>query len=220
MTAARQPAGAAAAPPRRRPEAVAAIAAGRHGRIGPNAITRMAEALTGRHGATVCRAVFADAGLLAHFENPPTRMVDETEVTRLHAAAFARLGPRDAAAVSREAGRLTGDYLLAHRIPKPFQAVLKRLPRRLAAHILVRAIARHSWTFVGSGAFAFRFGAGLRLTIRGSAACRELRAAEPACHYYAATFERLFGEMLGQARCIETACEASGGDACVFDLTW
>ena len=40
-----------------------------------------------------------------------------------------------------DAGRLTGDYLLRHRIPGAAQAVLKRLPRRYASRLLLRAIA-------------------------------------------------------------------------------
>ena len=85
--------------------------------IGPNAITRMSEALTISLGSGICRDVFTAAGLERHLATPPTKMVDEIEVARLHRALIERLGPTEAAEISREAGRLTGDYLLENRIP-------------------------------------------------------------------------------------------------------
>ena len=74
------------------------------GRIGPNAITRLEEALTAGHGLEACRRLFARAGLLAHLEVRPCAMVDEADVTRLHAALHDCLPDADAAAVSAEAG--------------------------------------------------------------------------------------------------------------------
>jgi len=57
-------------------------------------------------------------------------MVDEREVRRLHGALRDALRPERAARVAHEAGRLTGDDLLAQRIPGPAQAVLRRPPAR------------------------------------------------------------------------------------------
>lgn len=191
------------------------------GVIGPNAVTRMAEALTSSGGETLCRRIFGRAGLDHHLATPPTRMIPESDVASLHRAAVGELGETRAAVISREAGRLTGDYLLAHRIPALAQRVLKRLPRRLAARLLVAAIARHAWTFAGSGAFSYSFAPQLVLKLKGSPICRELRTQEPACAYFAATFERVFGEMLGPALSVcETECEASGAPACVFVVRW
>lgn len=191
------------------------------GVIGPNAVTRMAEALTASGGEPLCRRIFDLAGLAHHLAMPPTRMIPESDVARLHRASIGELGEARAGAISREAGRLTGDYLLAHRIPTPAQRLLKRLPRRLAAHLLVSAIARHSWTFAGSGEFVYAFSPALTLRLKGSPICRELRTLEPACDYFAATFERVFGEMLGSTLSVrETECEATGAPACVFVVSW
>ncbi len=77
------------------------------------------------------------------------------------------------------------------------QRVLKKLPRELAARILVAAIARHAWTFAGGGAFSYEFSPQLTLRLMGSPICKGLRTQEPACTYFAATFERVFREMLG-----------------------
>jgi divinyl protochlorophyllide a 8-vinyl-reductase len=189
--------------------------------IGPNAVTRMAEALMSAGGDALRREVFSAAGLSRHLAAPPTHMIPEADVARLHAAAIATLGEARAAEVSREAGRLTGDYLLAHRIPPLAQRVLKRLPRALAARILVAAIARHAWTFAGGGEFSYAFSPTLTLRLKGSPICRGLRTREPACAYFAATFERVFGEMLGPSlRVREIECEATGAPACVFDVRW
>ncbi len=191
------------------------------GRIGPNAVTRLAEAIEHFCGRVACERVFAAAGVSHHLLHAPERMVDERDVARLHAALVADLGFELARVISADAGRRTGEYLLSHRIPPLAQAVLKRLPRALASRVLASAIGRHAWTFAGSGQFGYRFGRGLELWIRHSPVCRLLRTEEPACTYYAATFERVFGEMLGaRTQVVETACEAMGAAACRFAVSW
>jgi divinyl protochlorophyllide a 8-vinyl-reductase len=191
------------------------------GRIGPNAITRVAEVLPALAGAGAAERVFARAGLLGHLRQPPQAMVDETEVARLHAALRSALGDATSRAVARAAGVRTGDYLLAHRIPRPVQWLLKGLPAALAARVLLAAITRHAWTFAGSGCFEARPGRPVRLTIRGNPMCRGLVAEAPACDFYAATFERLFRVLVHPATQVtETACEACGDDACRFELRW
>ncbi len=191
------------------------------GRIGPNAITRVAEVLRDRLGADGMARLFGLAGLAAYVDHPPQAMVDEAEVVRLHAVLRAALGTADAARVAREAGGRTGDYLLAHRIPKPVQALLKRLPAPLAARMLLGAITRHAWTFAGSGEFTATAGRPVRLTIRDNPMCRGLQSDVPACDFYAATFERLFRALVHpDARVVEVACEACGDDACRFEVRW
>lgn len=185
------------------------------GRIGPNAVTRLAEAL----GPVRAREVFAAAGLADRLEAPPDRMVPEAEVVALHRALRARLGEAGADVVSREAGRLTACYLLAHRIPGTLQWVLRHLPGGIAARILVAAIGRHAWTFAGSGRFRVVTGRPLRLEITGGPIARAGAATDPVCAYYAATFESLFRALAGDgSRVVETACQATGAPACVFEL--
>lgn len=196
------------------------------GRIGPNAIIRLGEALQAHSGEARTAAVFAAAGLATYLSAAPSDMVDEREVIALHTAMRAALAPGDAAQVSAHAGRLTADYLLANRIPRFVQSLLIFLPATLAARVLVRAIGRHAWTFAGSGEFAATFARGgdaapLRFSIRHCPVCRGARAAGPLCDYYAATFEHLFRALVRPAsRVTEATCEASGGDACAFDVRW
>lgn len=193
----------------------------RGGRIGPNAIVRVAEALEARLGAAVARSLFASAGLLHHWTQPPAEMVNEADVACLQAELRAALGADLARVVACDAGRRTGDYLLAHRIPRPARLLLELLPPPLAARALARAVARHAWTFAGSGTFEVNPGPPFRLAIAGCPLCREIRADGPACDYYAATFERIFRALASpRARVTETACQAAGAAACEFTLTW
>jgi divinyl protochlorophyllide a 8-vinyl-reductase len=191
------------------------------GRVGPNAITRVAEALAELDGRELCRRVFAAAGLAHHLDAPPTAMVDEEDVSALNAALFDCLGMRRAESVAAEAGRLTGEYLLRHRIPRPAQSVLRSLPRPLAARLLVHAIAKHAWTFAGSGKFTYVFERGLKLQLERSPVCRRMHHEEPSCHYLTATFQRIFSEILGPGVAVEeVACSGSGAPRCVFAVTW
>ena len=189
--------------------------------IGPNAVTRLAEALLEMEGEGVSAAIFDAAGQERHLTEPPAAMVPEDDVARLHLALHDALGPWRAAEIAWRAGELTAAYLLVHRIPGPAQFLLRLLPSRLAARIMAGAIARHAWTFAGSGRFSWRLEKALTLTVKGGPVARLLTTEEPACHYYAATFEGVFAAVLGGSVSVhETACEASGAEACVFELRW
>jgi divinyl protochlorophyllide a 8-vinyl-reductase len=191
------------------------------GRIGPNAISRVAEALPQMVGARTTRQLFESAGLAGYLQAPPQDMVDESEVTRLHAVMRDLLGDQTAARVARSAGRRTAEYLLVHRIPKPVQWLLHALPAPLAARVLLRAIRRHAWTFAGSGAFTATAGMPVVLTITGNPLCRGQHTAGPACDFYAATFEHLFAALVHpDVHVTETACEARGDAECRFELRW
>jgi divinyl protochlorophyllide a 8-vinyl-reductase len=198
-----------------------AAAAASAGRIGPNAITRVAEVLPALLGDAGTRALFEAAGLGGYLSQPPEGMVDETEVARLHRVLRQQLGPAVAGQVARSAGMRTADYLLARRIPKPVQWLLKRLPPVLAARVLLQAIGRHAWTFAGSGQFQAVAGRPCVLTIRDNPLCRGVASAQPACDFYSATFERLFQVLVHPAmQVVETQCEARGDPVCRFELRW
>lgn len=196
----------------------------RAGLIGPNAILRVAEVLPARVGESTTRALFEQAGLLRHLLLPPQDMVPEAEVRALHGVLRQRLGDPLAREVAREAGRRTAAYLLAHRIPRAVQGLLKRLPAPLAARVLLRAITRNAWTFVGSGTFSalpIRRGRPVRLQIEHNPLCRGVASDAPACDFYAATFETLFRALVHpRSQVQEAECEACGGSACRFDIRW
>jgi divinyl protochlorophyllide a 8-vinyl-reductase len=191
------------------------------GRIGPNAVTRLAEALGGVFGPAMLREVFHEAGQDAHLATPPGGMVPEGDVIALHRALRHRLGEPRAARISWEAGRLTAEYLLAHRIPRPVQWLLRILPPWPAARILLRAISGHAWTFAGSGRFRVLPGRPLRLEIAGGPIARAGHTHDVSCDYYTATFETLFRALVSPyARAEETHCGSCGAPACIFEIRW
>lgn len=212
-------------------------------RIGPNAIIRLQEALQASVGSERARAIFERAGQGRHLTAPPVQMVDECDVTALYTLLPSQLGSRLAAEVSGRAGLLTGDYLLAHRIPRPVQRLLPWLPATFAARVLIAAIQRHAWTFVGSGQFEVtRVAAStgqprsvggsndargvdrrprLLLRVGHCPICRGSAQSAPGCSYYAATFERIFIALVHpRTRVREDACQAMGASACVFQVSW
>jgi divinyl protochlorophyllide a 8-vinyl-reductase len=191
------------------------------GRVGPNAIIRVAEALREIGGVALEENLLGKAGLQAYLAGMPAEMVDEREVTRLQRAVQAELDPQQARLVMLDAGRRTGDYLLANRIPHPVQHVLRVLPAALASRVLLVAIGRNAWTFAGSGHLGIKPGQPVRLTLTGCPLCCGAVSDAPICEYYAATFERLFRQLVSsRAVTTETSCQASGAPACVFEVRW
>lgn len=203
----------------------AAIAARAHahvpGRIGPNAITRVAEALLAEAGATARAELFARAGLSAYLRDPPQAMVDEREVIALHAALRAGLPPDTLRRVNRDAGARTGAYLLGNRIPRPVQMLLRALPAPLAARVLVAAIGRHAWTFAGAARFSARARRPVGFTLADCPMCRGARSRQVRCDFYAACFEHLFQSLVHRNTQVrETQCIAAGDDVCHFEVGW
>ncbi len=211
--------------------------------IGPNAIIRLQEALQASVGSERARDIFERAGQGRHIATPPGHMVDEGDVTSLYTLLPLQLGSRLAAEVSGRAGALTGDYLLAHRIPRPVQHLLRWLPAAIAARVLIAAIQRHAWTFVGSGHFEVSpvpsaviqpgavpdshdpddAGRRARLLLRVGHCpiCRDSVQSSPGCTYYAATFEQIFVALVHpRTRVREACCQAMGASACVFEVRW
>ncbi len=190
-------------------------------RIGPNAIIRVAEALRAQLGEATTREIFGSAGVAHYLQTLPGQMVDEREVIALHQRLRPALGAAQARSVAREAGVRTADYLLANRIPRAAQFVLRLLPPGLASLVLLRSIGGHAWTFAGSSHFHADAGIPVRLTFTGCPLCRGLAAQGPVCDYYAATFEHLYRTLVSRrATVVETQCQATGAPACVFEIRW
>lgn len=189
-----------------------------HGRIGPNAIIQTAVALRERVGVARADALVAAATGRA-LGTWPEAMVDESEVIRLVHAVHEDLDPALREAVMRDAGVRTAEYLLANRIPRAAQRVLRLLPGALSLRLLLLAISRHTWTFAGTAHVDIRYGATAALSMRGCPMCRGLCASAPDCHYVAATLEHLAQRLADAAyEVVETACEAQGGAACTFEF--
>lgn len=188
-------------------------------RIGPNAIIRIAEALRDRFGEGMAEPLLHEATGY-HLTGLPSAMVDEREPLALVKAVVERLGVVEAAPVLRDAGHRTGDYLLANRIPRVAQWIIRVAPRRVGLAILLQAMAKNAWTFAGSGRFRIVRGGGWpQLVFEECAMCRELHATRPMCDFYAGTFERLIAVLVAPSvQVVEVECLAQGGGVCRFEL--
>lgn len=191
------------------------------GRIGPNAVIRLIEALDQLTDRATTLALFEAAGLARYIARPPEEMVEEAEVALLHRLVEARLGVECSQAAARIAGTRTAEYLLERRIPRFAQTILRLVGARIASRLLARAIAANAWTFVGTGQFTAQHGRPTLFRIANCPLCRDRHAAGPICTFYAATFERLHARLVHpETRVVETACSAAGAAACTFAITW
>ena len=188
------------------------------GRIGPNALMQLAPVLDRFEGVAARRELFADHGLA---EVPDgSAMLDEALVARIHQDMRLRF-PGHARQMARLAGVATGDYILANRIPAPARALLRRLPPALAARLLSMAIARHAWTFCGTGRLSVQHGHPTVFEIADNPVVRGEMRPRPICDWHAAVFERLFTALVHRRAYVrETDCCAMGHTACRFELRW
>ncbi|KUR72795.1 hypothetical protein AQZ52_06125 [Novosphingobium fuchskuhlense] len=185
------------------------------GKVGPNAIIQLADVLADRIGLEERARALQAAGLAKYLAADPERMTDEREAAALHRAVQAqRAGDWDE--LSWEAGERTARYLLANRIPKPAQWLLRRLPAALAARLLLRAIRAHAWTFAGSGAFSARQERGAVVI-----AIADNPIAMPDCPWHRGVFTRLFRELVSPHVLVRhDHCCARGDEVCTFRIGW
>lgn len=182
-------------------------------RIGPNAIWQTLSVLDRYEGSAIRERVMARAGVAV----PPAQsgMIPETDAAAVHRAVYLEL-PDRGAGLLRLAGLATGDYILRHRIPPLAQRLIRALPAPLGARLLAAAIARHAWTFAGSGAFRVVKGRPLVFEVTDN----PLRDPDGhACVWHAAVFERLFARLVWPSVMVrEVECQAQGGAVCRFEL--
>jgi divinyl protochlorophyllide a 8-vinyl-reductase len=159
--------------------------------IGPNAVLKTVEVMEERLGHAETAAILADAQItrLPSGEH----MIPEIEALRLHRW-LALHDPMGALVIAEEAGARTADYIIANRIPRAAGWLLRRLPARLAAPLLMAAIRKHAWTFVGAGAFAPADA--WHFTIDRTPAGDRLPPAESLFLWYAAVFTRLYRQLV------------------------
>lgn len=163
--------------PRRRADAL----------IGPNAVLKAVEVMEERLGHAETVAILADAQITRLPSG--AHMIPEIEALRLHRWLVLH-DPMGALVIAGEAGARTADYIIAHRIPRAAGWLLRHLPARAAAPLLMAAIRKHAWTFVGAGAFAPSDA--WHFTIDRAAARDSLPPPESLFVWYAAVFTRLF----------------------------
>lgn len=186
--------------------------------IGPNAIIQLGAVVSARLGVEAWADMLRRAGLSQYLGHLPEIMVDETEVIALHRSMRSIVSAPLSHEIAYEAGLRTGDYILANRIPRPAQWLLKALPRRLAMSVLTSAIAKHAWTFAGSGQFRTVSTNPLLLKIEENPLCRGEASSEPMCYYYAGTFTRLYSALVDPQMTVEEIeCGGITGGPCLFE---
>jgi divinyl protochlorophyllide a 8-vinyl-reductase len=184
------------------------------GRVGPNAVIQLANALAEGLGPEAASRVFGAAGCAALLEKPPEEMIDERVPARLFEALWRTLPDATARWIAEDAGRRTGAYIVKNRIPVVAKGVLRLLPRSLAARFLTAAIARHAWTFAGSGACRALPGEPVVIEIADNPIVM------PACVWHQAVFTALFGELVGGDVTVRhNQCCRTGAETCRFEVT-
>ncbi|MFP7673401.1 bacteriochlorophyll 4-vinyl reductase [Marivita sp. S0852] len=184
--------------------------------IGPNAILQLLPQIERIGGEERVAQMLAQAGI---FDVPDgSHMIPETDAMRLHQV-LRREEPELAPQLAAKAGRETANYILAHRIPNLAQYVLKALPAGLAARALSAAIAKHAWTFAGSG--NFRVVSPWRFEIAQNPIVRGEHSDTPLCHWHAEVFARLYQVLVHPScTCREISCCAAQSDGvCTFAVT-
>lgn len=185
-------------------------------RIGPNAVLQLITVLDREEGRVMRDLIVTSAGVA--IPPPDSGMIPESDAARLHLAVRQVL-PGRAGGILRRAGLATGEYILRHRIPRPAQWLIRVLPAPLAARVLSAAIARHAWTFAGSGAFRIRRGRVLTFEVLNNPLAVGLTADAVLCDWHAAVFERLFARLVWPACQVhEVACIAKGDASCLFQI--
>lgn len=185
------------------------------GLIGPNAILQFLPVLEKYGGPHRFNQLLANAGI---FHIPDgLSMIPETHAARLHRQ-LRKEEPKVAAKLAEAAGKRTADYILANRIPKPVCLLLKALPVTPSAKLLSRSIARHAWTFVGSG--QLHVPDPWTFEIRNNPLIRGETSTTCLCHWHAGVFSRLYQQLVSKTcACAETRCGAQNtGGVCQFQV--
>ena len=161
--------------------------------IGPNAVLQTVAAMEARLGGAETRAILDDAQIAALPSGEA--MIPEVHALRLHRW-LALHEPLGSFVIAEDAGARTADYIIAHRIPRPAVWLLRHLPAPAAAPLLMAAIRKHAWTFIGAGQFAAE--GAWRFTIDRSHADDAILPPDSLFHWYAAVFTRLYRELVAR----------------------
>jgi divinyl protochlorophyllide a 8-vinyl-reductase len=184
-------------------------------RVGPNAVIQTLAVLEQRYGAAARATVLEAAGLNRLHERDLLELVDADVVNALNAEVVRRLPPASARDVLWKAGRLTGDYVLANRIPRTARRLLQALPRPVARRLLMKAIARNAWTFAGRARVETRPD---RIVIHDNPICLG-RTSLSSCVWHVAVLARLLQTLVDPGLVVrETRCLGRGDPACRFDI--
>jgi len=161
-------------------------------RIGPNALIQTINALREFYIESQIASMLRQSNQDYLLHQSPQEMIEEGEFDRLALNLCDHIGVMPTRKVLQRSGELTADYLLAHRIPKPFQELLKVLPRQLALRLLFMSMSQNAWTFIGSGEFTYDMSGHMPVVKITS----DFASMEAACGFFGGTFEHLIRKLI------------------------
>jgi divinyl protochlorophyllide a 8-vinyl-reductase len=198
--------------------AAASVPAAQPAKIGPNALIQTVRALREQIRDAKITAILQQCNQESLLYEAPSEMVHERAFETLVGAVADQLGVESAYQILWRSGTLTADYLLEHRIPRPFQLLLRPLPPKPALALLLAAIRQHAWTFVGSGRFVYRVRQTPQLTVS-----THIQPIEAVCGFYGGTFEHLFRTLVASQTRVGTTTsvtnrEPTGQASCIYTI--
>ncbi|MBD2840854.1 bacteriochlorophyll 4-vinyl reductase [Erythrobacter rubeus] len=159
--------------------------------IGPHAVIHAVAAMREHLGEEATCNILKSAQLP---ELPSgERMIPETDVLRLHRWLALR-EPTRCFTIAGEAAKRTADYIIANRIPVTASWLLNALPDSISGPMLMSAIRRHAWTFVGAGRFTPN--GGWEFAIDRFEASDPVPLPDSLFHWYGKVFEQLFRRLV------------------------
>ena len=185
---------------------------GNNGKIGPNAVIQLGHVVRGMLGPAAATDLYRAAAISSLLDDPPEKMVDE-QVPAVLFQTLWQMFPDQAPMLAADAGRRTADYVVANRIPRMARHIFALSPRQIGTWLLLKAIARNAWTFVGSGKCETQFGHPCLISITDN----PLKT--PDCIWHTAVFERLFDQLVASgARVLHTAHQGQDARICTFEV--
>ncbi|MEM1037898.1 MAG: bacteriochlorophyll 4-vinyl reductase [Pseudomonadota bacterium] len=186
------------------------------GLIGPNAILQLKQPMDAALGAGAMDLLLT----LSNVKLPTGDcMVDQRDVAAVHQT-LAITFPDFAPGIAASAGKKTAHYICANRIPAPARTVLRVVPTAVGVQMLTKAIAKHAWTFCGTGSLTTCVRSTIRFEIKDNPVVEGMTSDAPCCHWHAAVFGELYTKLLGKPfKTKEVACRAMGASACTFEVS-
>lgn len=143
-------------------------------------------------------------------------LVSELKAARLHQALRER-HPNQAPELLAEAGRMTGEALIAAQVTDRAKVMLGSAPWPLAAWLVSKTIRQNAGLFSGTG--GFRVTNTLHCELEDNPLVRGETSGVPVCHWNRALFEAVYKTLVHpQLECFETDCCATGASACRFEM--
>lgn len=191
------------------------------GKLGPNAIIQTVAALEEALGVERARAALVRGGAGDLPDHLPQALIDEHEFHELVMLLIDQLGGDATIDILARSGQLTAEYVFANRIPAIVRAILRILPPQLGLKILLPAMQRHTWTFAGSGSFAYHSGVMPWLEVANPAVRDDRALAGALCAYYRGAFAQMLRMLIDpRARLRDCECQARGDRRCRYAIEW